>query len=115
MKFYKSKKLLNIDNNAKTIKGQKYKYKTAILYLAPAKISGFNVCPFADDCAKTCLNTAGRGQMSSVQKGRINKTLWFFNERETFIKQLIDDDSIEDIRSEEDAHDYVDKRKERFY
>ena len=89
MKFYKSKKLLNIDNNAKTIKGQKYKYKTAILYLAPAKISGFNVCPFADDCAKTCLNTAGRGQMSSVQKGRINKTLWFFNERETFIKQLI--------------------------
>ena len=31
------------------------------------------------------------------------------------IKQLIDDDSIKDIRSEEDAHDYVDKRKERFY
>ena len=25
MKLYKSKKLLNIDNNAKTIKGQKYK------------------------------------------------------------------------------------------
>ena len=24
MKFYKSKKLLNVDNNAKTVKGQKY-------------------------------------------------------------------------------------------
>jgi hypothetical protein len=41
MKLYKSKKLLNVDNNPKTIKGQKYKFMTAILYLAPAKISGF--------------------------------------------------------------------------
>ena len=73
MKLYKSKKLFNIANNAKTIKGQKYKVMTAILYLAPAKISGFNVCPHADDCALTCLNTAGRGKMNSVQKGRIKK------------------------------------------
>jgi hypothetical protein len=41
MKLYKSKKLLNIDNNPKTIKGQSQKVMTAILYLAPAKISGF--------------------------------------------------------------------------
>jgi hypothetical protein len=88
MKLYKSKKLLNIDNNPKTIKGQKYKVMTAILYLAPAKISGFNVCPFADDCALTCLNTAGRGQMNSVQLGRINKTRWYFLERHTFMIQL---------------------------
>jgi hypothetical protein len=46
--------ILNIDNNPKTIKGQSQKVMTAILYLAPAKISGFNVCPFADDCALTC-------------------------------------------------------------
>ena len=87
MKLYKSKKLLNIDNNAKTIKGQKYKVMTAILYLAPAKLSGFNVCPFSDDCALTCLNTAGRGQMNSVQQGRINKTLWYFKDRATFNDQ----------------------------
>ena len=37
------------------------------------------------------------------------------NDANNVIKQLIDDDSIKDIRSEEDAHDYVDKRKERFY
>ena len=86
--LYKSKKLLNIDNNPKTIKGQKYKVMTAILYLAPAKISGFNVCPFADDCADNCLNTAGRGQMNSVQLGRINKTRWYFLERKTFMTQL---------------------------
>ena len=51
--FVKSKKLLNIDNNAKTIKGQKYGYKTAILYLAPSTLSGFNVCPMASNGCKT--------------------------------------------------------------
>ena len=75
MKLYKSKKLLNIDNNPKTVKGQSQKVMTAILYFAPAKISGFQVCPFADKCAETCLNTAGRGQMNSVQLGRINRLL----------------------------------------
>ena len=88
MKLYKSKKLLNIDNNPKTVKGQSQKVMTAILYFAPAKISGFQVCPFADDCALTCLNTAGRGQMNSVQLGRINKTRWYFLERHTFMAQL---------------------------
>jgi hypothetical protein len=88
MKLYKSKKLLNIDNNPKTVKGQSQKVMTAILYFAPAKISGFNTCPFADDCALTCLNTAGRGQMNSVQLGRINKTRWYFLERKTFMIQL---------------------------
>jgi hypothetical protein len=39
MTLYKSKKLLNIDNNPKTIKGQKYKVMTAILYLAPAVLA----------------------------------------------------------------------------
>ena len=88
MKLYKSKKLLNIDNNAKTIKGQKYKYMTAILYLAPARTSGYNVCALASEgCMASCLNTAGRGQMGSVQQGRINKTKWYFLERESFLNK----------------------------
>ena len=89
MKLYKSKKLLNIDNNAKTIKGQKYKYMTAILYLAPERTSGYNVCPMASaGCMASCLNTAGHGQMGSVQLGRINKTKWYFLERDSFLNQL---------------------------
>ena len=89
MKFYKSKKLLNIDNNAKTVKGQKYKYLTGILYLAPARTSGFNVCPMASAGYKaSCLFTAGRGRFNNVMQGRINKTRWFFLERNTFLKQL---------------------------
>ena len=56
LEFTKAKKLLNIDNNAKTVKGQKKGYKTAILYLAPSINSGFNVCPQASEgCKKACL------------------------------------------------------------
>ena len=89
LEFIKSKKLLNIDKNAKTIKGQKYGYMTAILYLAPSNLSGFNVCPMASEgCREACLNTAGHGAFSNVQLGRINKTRWFIQERDTFLTQL---------------------------
>ena len=90
MRFYKSKKLLNLDENPKTIKGQKLKVKTAILYLAPANESGFNMCPMASaGCKAACLFTAGRGQMSNVKQGRINKTIWFMKDRASFLGQLI--------------------------
>ncbi len=89
IEFTKSKKLLNIDNNAKTVKGQKYGYLTAILYLAPSNQSGFNVCPQASKgCKRACLYTAGNGSYPSVKLGRINKTLWYMQERESFLNQL---------------------------
>jgi len=89
LEFTKSKKLLNIDNNAKTVKGQKKGYKTAILYLAPSTQSGFNVCPQASlGCKKACLYTAGHGAFNNVQQGRINKTRWYIQERNTFMAQL---------------------------
>lgn len=89
LKFDKPKKLLNIDNNAKTVKGQKRGYKTAILYLAPANLSGFNVCPMASaGCKQACLNTAGQGIFPVVQASRINKTRWYIQERSTFLDQL---------------------------
>tara|TARA_R110000765_G_scaffold399981_1_gene494831 strand:+ start:562 stop:1269 length:708 start_codon:yes stop_codon:yes gene_type:complete len=87
--FTKSKNLLNIDNNAKTVKGQKYGFMTAILYLAPSNQSGFNVCPQASKgCKKACLYTAGHGAYDSVKQGRINKTLWYIQERKTFLDKL---------------------------
>jgi hypothetical protein len=89
LEFIKSKKLLNIDNNAKTVKGQKKGYKTAILYLAPSTQSGFNTCPMASEgCKKACLYTAGHGAFNNVQQGRINKTRWYIQERNTFMAQL---------------------------
>jgi len=89
LNFTKSKKLLNIDNNAKTVKGQQKGYKTAILYLAPSTQSGFQVCPMASEgCKKACLYTAGHGAFNNVQQGRINKTRWYIQERNTFMAQL---------------------------
>jgi hypothetical protein len=40
-----SLKLLGINADAKTTKGTKYGFLTGILYLAPAKLSGWEVCP----------------------------------------------------------------------
>lgn len=83
-------KLLNIDANAKTVKGQGRGYMTAILYLAPADESGYEVCPMASKgCRKACLNKAGMGAFSNVQAARIAKTKWYFEDRPAFMAQLV--------------------------
>lgn len=72
--------------NAKTIKND---LETFILYMAPSDLSGFNVCPFASKgCIKGCLNTAGMGIFSNVQKARINKTKFWGYDRSNFYIQL---------------------------
>lgn len=87
------KKLLAIDTNAKTVKGQKYGYMTGILYLAPSTISGHNTCPMATiaKCEAACLYSAGRGAFSSVQESRINKAKLFHSHREEFMRHLVKD------------------------
>lgn len=84
------RKLLNIDANAKTVKGQKQGYMTAVLYLAPVDLSGWQVCPMASaGCAAACLNTAGRGAFSATQRARIEKTQFYFRDRVAFMAQLV--------------------------
>jgi hypothetical protein len=98
--------LLNIDSNAKTVKGQARGFMTAILYLAPFKAAGLNVCPMAElaGCIAGCLNTAGHGGMAKagatfapfglelpdngVQKARINRTRFYAEDRDGFMAQL---------------------------
>jgi hypothetical protein len=93
MAYIQSRKLLAIDTNAKTVKGQKYGYLTGILYMAPSTISGNNTCPMAKvaGCEHACLYSAGRGAFNSVQQSRIDKAKWFFDNRETFMAQLVRD------------------------
>ena len=83
--------ILGIDTNAKTVKGQKQGYMTAITYLAPARQSGvMNTCPNASDgCKAACLYTSGRGRMSPIQQARVNKTIFFAKDRQAFMTQLI--------------------------
>jgi hypothetical protein len=86
----KPTKLLAIDTNAKTIKGQKKGFQTAILYLTPASGSGENLCAMAvlAQCDEPCLNTAGRGAMSNVQLARLRKALFYNQYREEFLALL---------------------------
>lgn len=85
-------KLLSIDTNAKTVKGQKQGYLTGILYIAPANLSGYNTCALAEKagCINACLNTAGLGGVySSIQEARIKKARLFFEDRNTFMHNIV--------------------------
>ena len=82
--------------NPKIMKGTEQGYLTSILHLAPANLSGYNVCPSASEgCRSACLNTAGRGGMikvgettNTIQQSRIRKTQYFFENRSAFLTQL---------------------------
>ncbi len=85
--------------NPKIQKGSKLGYLSFILHLAPADLSGKEVCPKRTaGCTAACLNTAGRGGMfrkgentNIIQQARIRKTKMFFEDRAGFMAQLIKD------------------------
>ncbi len=92
MTFKKVDKLLAVSADPKTIKGNSLGVMTGILYLAPVDLSGFQVCPKASaGCAAACLYTAGRGFYQNTRNSRVNKTRWFFLERESFTETLVKD------------------------
>jgi hypothetical protein len=94
--------------NPKTAKGAKLGYWTFILHLAPADLSGYEVCPMrSKGCTKACLNVAGRGGITSgkgllsydeliagngrtnaIQKARVRKTKLYFEDRAAFMALL---------------------------
>jgi hypothetical protein len=85
--------------NPKVLKGIKQGYNTYILHLAPARLSGHEVCPKRTiGCTDSCLNLAGRGGMfkrgevtNVIQEARIRKTKLFFADRDAFMVQLVKD------------------------
>ena len=82
--------MLRLDGSTKVIKGNKLGFRTAILYLAPANMSGQNVCAMAALalCIEPCLNTSGRGAMTGTQMSRLRKTLFWFQYREEAIAMI---------------------------
>lgn len=82
--------------NPKTDKGAARGYLTAIMHLAPADLSGRNVCPWATKgCKAACLNTAGRGGIfrkgettNAIQRARLARTDLFFADRAFFLRKL---------------------------
>lgn len=82
--------------NPKLLKGQKKGYLSSVLHLAPADLSGKEVCPKRTaGCTAACLNTAGRGGIykkgestNVIQQARIRKTKQFFENRQAFLQEL---------------------------
>jgi hypothetical protein len=83
------KQTLLTAGNAKIVKGEKLGYVTKGIHLAPANLSGYEVCQWrSKGCTMACLNTAGRGQMQRTQDSRIAKTKLFFESRFDFLAKL---------------------------
>ena len=85
--------------NPKIQKGTARGYLSFILHLAPADLSGHEVCPKrTKGCTDACLNTAGRGGMfrkgettNVIQRARIRETKMFFEARDAFMLALEQD------------------------
>ena len=60
------------------------------LNLAPADLSGYNVCPMASQgCKAACLHTAGNPVFQAQKdKGRINRARFYMQDRDKFMTQL---------------------------
>jgi hypothetical protein len=88
--------------NLKTQLGESQGILTAILHLAPANLSGHEVCNGRTrGCTAVCLNSAGHGgigavfdargaltKANGVQRARIWRTKLLFRKRNTFLRQL---------------------------
>lgn len=71
--------MFSVSSDAKTVKGEKKGFLTAIMYLSPFTISGENMCANAAlaACHDACLYSAGRGRMATVSFPRLRKTLFW--------------------------------------
>jgi len=79
--------LTGVNHSAKSAHGEQFNIFTAILYLAPGTLSGFNMCPFASaECLEACLNRSGRAKLealaglNTIERARVLRTwLYLFN------------------------------------
>lgn len=84
-----SRNVLGIQADAKTKKGTGKGYLTGIMYLAPASLSGVNICPKSSaGCRSACLFSAGRGRFYSITRARIIKTLAYHFDTPRFIETI---------------------------
>ena len=99
LQFTKSGRLRKLlGYNFKVKKGENQNVLTAIMHLAPAYESGFNVCPFATNCASVCINKTGQLVTNMAYVCRVSKTaLW----------KLFPDAFLDQLRMELSQHIYL--------
>lgn len=83
--------------NVKLRKAASRNWRSLGLSLAPANISGWEVCASrSPECTRHCLFTSGRGATHFTRRdgshpvwmGRIFRTIWFFKDRQSFMNRL---------------------------
>jgi hypothetical protein len=79
------------ESNPKLAKGRKLGVMSAPLHLAPADLSGYEVCAKrTDGCTAACLHTAGNpAHMEGKTRARIARTKLYFEDRAFFMSALI--------------------------
>ena len=88
--------LTSVSATVKHLKSLKYDELTVTLYLAPAKMSGHEVCPGRNaECSRLCLNQSGKNigpqkeRGDFINKSRITKTKMFFEHKDFFMDWMI--------------------------
>ena len=85
-------------DSAKAIKAQSFGWLNAIHYMAPASLSGFNLCPKASEaCKALCLGwqsgqagmVAKDDDMNSVRLSRLAKAKRFMKERKAYMVDVV--------------------------
>jgi len=85
----------NVSHSMKVKLSEKNGVLTYCIYLAPADMSGYNVCPVSKWCKRFCLNGSGHNKLEKrcgknrIETARIKKTRLFFENREMFMRILV--------------------------
>jgi len=103
-----------INISSKLIKNKKVSGTyTYIIYLAPANLSGYNVCSHSTpECRLGCLNTSGRAGMDIlsnhgvIQKCRIEKTKLLHENSDYFMQWMISEILHYEQKAEKDGYSY---------
>lgn len=96
---------------AKHKKAYKFNELVYSLYLAPAKMSGYEVCPMRNKyCTSLCLNESGHNRIdihhNNINKSRIKKTQLFFENREFFMQWMINEITFYKKKSEKHGYKF---------
>jgi hypothetical protein len=87
-----------VNSSPKAVKAQAHGYLNAIHYLAPANLSGFNVCPKASTgCKALCLGwhsgqtgmVTHDAQINSTRQSRLDKTQRFMRDRKAYLADIV--------------------------
>ena len=84
----------NINHSSKHSKAFNYDELVYTIYLAPANMSGYEVCPMrTEECTILCLNESGHNKIKTqdnrINMSRIKKTQLFFQNRDFFTNWVI--------------------------